>query len=295
MTGFGAASGQDRTPMVPAGATLQIAPNVYVIPDQRVNLVPNIGIIVGGDGVMVVDTGMGPRNAEIVLAEVRKITDKPIRYLAITHFHPEHGMGAQAFPKETLIVVPSAQKRELESKGRAYIELFSGFGPAIAELLKDVELVGADLAFGDRLEIDLGGTPVHLLHYQAAHTLGDMLVHLPEQGILFCGDLVVNRFFPIMPDADASPLGWLDTLDRLRSLKPGIIVPGHGEVGDATLIGELEAYLVGMRTRVHELKGEGKTLDAVRAVVVPEFEDKYQSWDNPNWVKNAVERFYAEL
>ena len=97
-----------EAPMIVAGTTEKISDSVYIIPDKRVSLVPNIGFIVGDNSVMVIDTGMGPRNAEIVLQEVRKVTDKPIDYLAITHFHPEHGMGAQSFPNETKIVVPQA-------------------------------------------------------------------------------------------------------------------------------------------------------------------------------------------
>ena len=85
-------------PMVQPGTTEQVSEQVYVIPDGRVGLVPNVGIIIGSEAVLVVDTGMGPSNAERVLAEVRKLTQLPIRYLAITHFHPEHGMGAQSFP-----------------------------------------------------------------------------------------------------------------------------------------------------------------------------------------------------
>src|SRR5215469_4302217 len=97
---------QDKIPLVPAGKTQKVAANIYVIPDQRVNLVPNIGIIVGREGVLVIDTGMGPQNAATVLAEVKKITREPVTYLTITHFHPEHGMGAQSFPTKTVIIYP---------------------------------------------------------------------------------------------------------------------------------------------------------------------------------------------
>src|SRR5229473_4027460 len=95
----GEVRGQDQTPLVHAGKTREIAEHIYVVPDQRVNLVPNIGIIVGRDGVLVIDTGMGPKNAETVLGEVKKITSERIAYLTVTHFHPEHGMGPQEFPR----------------------------------------------------------------------------------------------------------------------------------------------------------------------------------------------------
>lgn len=285
----------DSAPMVEEGMTRKVADGVYVISDRRVNLVPNIGILVGDRGVMVVDTGMGPANAERVLHEVRKLTSKEILYLTITHFHPEHGMGAQSFPQGTRIVVPKAQKEELAEKGADYIKMFTGFSPQIAELLKPVKLVTADIAFEHELEIDLGGgVLVRLLHYGPAHTRGDNLVWLPNQKILFAGDVVVNRFFPIMPDPDASPRGWLEALNRLEQLQPATIVPGHGEVGDASQITALQEYLAWLRGRVKELAAQGQSAEQVVATLSPEVQARYK-WDNPNWIKNAIERTYAEL
>ncbi len=280
-------------PMVQPGHTQKIADGVYVIPDQRVNLVPNIGIIVGNDAVMVVDTGMGPKNAEIVLSEVRKITDKPIRYLAITHFHPEHGMGAQSFPKETQIVVPVAQKAELAEKGEQYIELFKGFSPEIAALLADVKLVTPQLAFEKSLEIDLGGRAVRLLYLHPGHTRGDMFVYLPSEKILFGGDLILDRFYPILPDPDASPIGWVDSLTELKKLAPAtIIVPGHGAVGDSHLPDALLAYFADVQSRVAKLKADGKPLEAVTAEMQKVIPASYANWDNPEWIKNLVEKLY---
>src|SRR5215470_7445894 len=155
---------QNQTPLVPSGKTQQIAHNIYVIPDQRVNLVPNIGIVVGRDGVLVVDTGMGPKNAETVLGEVRKVTSERIAYLTVTHFHPEHGMGAQSFPAGTTIIYPSAQKAELIEKGKSIITMFNGFSPAIADLLKPVRITMPSITFESEAEVNLGDFPVRLLH-----------------------------------------------------------------------------------------------------------------------------------
>lgn len=282
-------------PMVTPGKTQQISDNVYVIPDGRVNLVPNIGIIVGDDSIMVVDTGMGPRNAETVLQEVRKISDKPISYLAITHFHPEHGMGAQSFPEETRIVVSQAQKQELADKGEAYIEFFSGMSPEIADLLSEVKLVTPDIAFESKMEIDLGGQLVQLFYFHAAHTRGDTFVFLPDQKILFGGDIVLDRFFPIMPDTDSSALGWMESLKKLKALKPEILVPGHGSVDDISLIDQLSIYLAAMQVQVTRQKQNGATLEQAQAQLIPQFQRSYSHWDNPEWIKNAIERFYAEL
>ena len=289
----GMLSAQDKVPLVVSGKTSGIVQNIYVIPDQRVNLVPNIGIIVGRDGVLVVDTGMGPKNAETVLGEVKKITSRRIAYLTVTHFHPEHGMGAQAFPADTTVICPAAQKAELLAKRDAIIRLFKGFRPEIAELLKPVRLRLPNVTFKDEAEVDLGDFPVQLLHWGPAHTLGDEFVFLPQQKILFAGDVVVNRFFPIMPDGDASGTNWIQMLERMQTLNPAIVVPGHGEVGDGRLITAMHDYLVFVRDRVQQMKSEGNSLADVEAKLEAEVRAKYKDWDNPNWIKNAIDNFYS--
>jgi glyoxylase-like metal-dependent hydrolase (beta-lactamase superfamily II) len=288
----GVVCAQDQPPIVPAGKTREIAEHVYVIPDQRVNLVPNIGIIVGRDGVLVIDTGMGPKNAETVLGEVKKITSERIAYLTVTHFHPEHGMGAQAFPPGTIIICPMAQKTELLAKGTDIVSMFKGFSPEIAELLQPVRITAPNITFKEEAEVNLGDVSVQLFHWGPAHTLGDEFVFLPKQRILFGGDVVVNGFFPIMPDSDANGRNWIRMLERLKQLNPAIVVPGHGEVGDATLITKTREYLEFVRDRVQQMKSQGNTLAEVEKRLEPEVRAKYKDWDNPNWIKNAIDNFY---
>ncbi len=288
----GVVCAQNQTPLVPSGKTHEIAAHIYVIPDQRVNLVPNIGIIIGRDGVLVIDTGMGPKNAETVLGEVKKITSERIAYLTVTHFHPEHGMGAQSFPAGTTIIYPGAQKTELVEKGAAIINLFNGFSTEIADLLKPVRITMPNVTFAEEAEINLGDFQVRLLHWGPAHTRGDEFVFLPKQSILFGGDVVVNRFFPIMPDSDASGANWIRMLERLEKLNPAIVVPGHGEVGDASLITAMHEYLVFVRDRVQQMKSQGSSMADVETRLEPEARAKYKDWDNPNWIKNAIDNFY---
>ena len=283
-------------PMVPAGKTIQIADGVYVIPDQRISLVPNVGIIVGDTGVLVVDTGMGPANAEIVLAEVRKITDKPIRYLVCTHFHPEHNFGAQAFPDDTVIIYAAAQYEDLKNKGAMYRDWFIDmFGDDVRALLEPVEIIPPDVTFDRKAEINLGDLRVEL-HFlgQAAHTSGDTVIYLPDTKVIFTGGLTPNRFFPIMPDADSSGTGWIASLDQLEQFDIDTVVPGHGEISDRQLIAQVKDYLTSLRARVEQLKEANQTLEQIQAALKPEFEAKYPDWDETDWITFAVERFYSE-
>jgi glyoxylase-like metal-dependent hydrolase (beta-lactamase superfamily II) len=289
----GAICAQDQVPLVASGKTRQVAEGVYVIPDQRINVIPNIGIIVGRDGVLVVDTGMGPRNADTVLDEVKKITNKPVTYLTITHFHPEHGMGAQAFPDSTIVIYPTAQRIELLEKGPAMMKEFSSVSTEIAELLKPVTFRMPNITFSEEAEVNLGDFPVRLLHWNSAHTRGDSFVFLPKQSIVFGGDVVIDRFFPIMADSDSSGINWIQTLERLEKLNPAIVVPGHGEVGNVALIVSMHEYLVFVRNRVQKMKSQGSTVTEVETKLEPEVRAKYKDWDNPKWIKNAIDNFYV--
>jgi glyoxylase-like metal-dependent hydrolase (beta-lactamase superfamily II) len=150
-----------------------------------------------------------------------------------------------------------------------------------------------NVTFAEEAEVNLGDFPVQLFHWGPAHTRGDEFVFLPKQRILFAGDIVVNRFFPIMPDSDASGTNWVQMLERLAKLNPAIVVPGHGEVGGPGLITAMHEYLVFVRDRVQQMKSQASSMTDVEKRLEPEVRAKYKDWDNPNWIKNAIDNFYG--
>jgi glyoxylase-like metal-dependent hydrolase (beta-lactamase superfamily II) len=278
-------------PLIPEVAPQQLAERVWVFSDERINLVPNIGVVVGDRAALVVDTGMGRRNGERLLERVRELTDRPL-LVTLTHFHPEHGWGVAPFASEATIVYNRVQREELEEKFAPFVELFSSFGPEIAELLRDVELVRPHVLYGgDAAELDLGSVTVRLSYHGPAHTRGDQLVLLPEERILFAGDLVENRFFPILPDEDAHGSRWIALLEQMERLGAETVVPGHGEVGGASLIGEVRAYLEHVRDRVNETAAGGASADDVKAQLEPEIRSRYDTWDNEIWIGFAIDNF----
>jgi glyoxylase-like metal-dependent hydrolase (beta-lactamase superfamily II) len=282
-------------PLVPLGVTQEIAPRVYVMPDQRIEFVPNAGIIIGDRATLVIDTAMGRRNGERILEEARRLGGDRKLILTTTHFHPEHAYGAEAFA-EAFYICNSEQAAELAEKGAEYIEMFTGFGPGLAELLADVKLVFPDVAFtGKSAVVDLGGITVTLQSVPGGHTLGDMVVFLPGSRILFAGDLAEDRFLPIFPDGDANGVRWLEVLDELDALDPAIVVGGHGEVGDRGLIALERDYLVTVRDRVSALLAEGAELGAIEEQLEPELAERQAGWDNQMWIKSAIDSFHAQL
>lgn len=281
-------------PLVQENKTIKVSEHVYAIPDGRVNLVPNIGIIVGNRATLVVDAGMGPRNGQTVLRELAKVSKNSELYFTTTHFHPEHMTGVQAFPANTIVIRPEAQQEEVERKQPEFIQNFSRRTADLKALLEDVKPRPPDILFDKEMTLDLGGLKVRLLWLGPSHTRGDNFVYVEGDGVLFTGDTVINRFFPIFPDADASGKNWLGILDQLDELHPRAIVPGHGEVGNGSLIATERTYLKAVQSRVVELKKQGKSADECEKLLAAEFRAKYPDWENPGWIGDAVKRFYLE-
>ena len=258
---------------VVTGAPTEIADDVYVIPDGRVPLVPNIGIALGSRAALVVDTGMGPRNGAVVRRHADELAaDRPL-FLTLTHFHPEHGYGAQAFDPGATIVYNRGQLEELRRKGIPYLEMFKTFGDTVAEQLEDVRLVEPHVVYEGAADLDLGGRTAELRSWGLAHTQADQVVFLREQRILFTGDLVESRCFAIFPwfppdDTDVDGDRWIAVLEELERLEPTIVVPGHGEIGDAGVIADARTYLELLRAESRRLADEGASADQTAEVVV---------------------------
>jgi glyoxylase-like metal-dependent hydrolase (beta-lactamase superfamily II) len=281
-------------PLLQENKTIKVSEHIYVIPDGRVNLVPNIGIIVGTRATLIVDAGMGPRNGQTVMRELAKVSKNTDLYFTTTHFHPEHMTGVQAFPANTIVIRPEAQQEEVDRKQPEFIHNFSQRTADLKALLQDVKPRPPDILFDHEAKLDLGGVTVRMVWLGPAHTKGDNNIFVVEDGVLFTGDVVINRFFPIFPDADASGKNWLSILDQLDEFHPRTIVPGHGEVGDASLISKERTYLKAVQTRVAELKAQGKSSEETAQTLSAEFRAKYPDWENPGWIADAAKRFYIE-
>ncbi|MGW4410036.1 MBL fold metallo-hydrolase [Nonomuraea sp. NPDC004702] len=284
-------------PPVVRGEPVEVCDGVYVIPDNRVELVPNVGIVVGEHAALVVDTGMGPRNGDHVLEQARRLAGDRRLYLTITHFHPEHGFGAQAFKGAATIVYNAAQRAELHRKGAAYVEMFKGLSAAAAAELEGVELVDPDLVYEGRAEIDLGGRKAALRAVGPAHTGSDQVVVIDDR-VLFGGDLIETRIFPIAPyfppyDVDVDGPGWIGVLDDLIAGAPEIVVPGHGEVGGVSLIRDVRDYLGYVHGEVARLRDAGASADETAARIDEQARARWTTWERPEWIGFAARAFHA--
>lgn len=188
---------------------------------------PNSGVIIGDDAVMVIEAQATPLMAEDVIAKVRAVTNKPIKYLVLTHYHAVRVLGAAAYKAEeiitshkTLEMIMERGKQDWDSEFGRFPRLFKGH-----ESIKG--LTYPTMTFSDKMTVDLGNKKVELIHIGEGHTRGDIIAWLPEDKVCFAGDLVEYGATPYCGDAQLKK--WAGTLERLAALKPKALVPGRGE------------------------------------------------------------------
>jgi glyoxylase-like metal-dependent hydrolase (beta-lactamase superfamily II) len=284
----------NRPPLVQPALTREIAPGVLVIPDQHIDLVPNIGIVIGTDAVLVVDCGMGRENGQRVLNKALEVAAGKRLLLTTTHFHPEHAFGTQSFKGHATILTNTTQADEMREKGAFFLALFRDMGPEIRKQLEEVEIVMPDETYQGEKVIDLGGKQV-VLRELPGHTRGDQIIFLPHEQILFTGDLVENRLFPIFPDQDASVGKWSEALARMIHLSPQTVVPGHGELGTIDLLQEFQDHLLFVRQEVNRRVQEGQTLERIDQEGGQIVKERYQKWGNDRWIPLEIHSMYSEI
>ncbi|MFE2493089.1 MBL fold metallo-hydrolase [Streptomyces scopuliridis] len=280
-------------PVVHVTDVRELARDLVVIPNRRVQLVPNIGIIGGRHSVLVVETGMGPGNAQKVLEFAAGYAKGRRLFLTTTHFHPEHAFGAGTFAGEATFLINQAQAEDLKVKGPGYIDMFKGLGEPVARQLAGVELAQPDVVYDQSYDLDLGGRVVQLRATGRAHSKGDQVVRVPDADVLFTGDLVEAGQFTIFPwfppyDTDVSGTRWLSVMQRLAAEGAGIVVPGHGEIGGQRLLADVRDYLRLLRDETWIRRDSGASeqtiIDEISALMI----ERHPDWAGQEWIEKGV-------
>jgi len=277
-------------PIVKPGELHKVSDHVQIIPDDSVQLVPNVGFVVGDKAVLVVDTGMGPRNGAAVSEVAQRLAGgSRAVYLVTTHVHPEHDLGASAFPATTKLIRSEDEQKDIAEFGLQLAKVFAGRGPIYAELLKDADFRKADITFDKEYDLDLGGVHARLTALCANHTHGDTAIWVEPDRVLFAGD-VAMKAQPAFASPYSSVHQWLASLDKLEALKPVLIVPSHGPTGDTGFISGYRTYLTDIRMRAAAEKKAGHSADqAVEAISAA-----LASYPDRARLAGAIKAAYAE-
>ena len=223
----------------------------------------NAGIVIGKDAVLVVDTLISAREAERFLADIRKVTDKPIRYVVNTHTHLDHAFGNCVFAKLGAVVISQEKDREgLEKIAAVALKNAAAFGVP-EELLQGTTISVPTISFTQAARVDLGGIAVELIAAAPSHSPGSAFVWVPSRKVVFAGDVLFTDFHPYMADGDVA--GWVKALDVIAALDVTAIVPGHGPLSTKKDLTEMQAYLTTFDAKARELAKAGASAEAIVA------------------------------
>ncbi len=194
------------------------------------NFISNAAFVTTGDGVVVVDALGSPALASALLAEIRRVTNEPVRYVVVTHYHADHIYGLQVFQEAGAQIV--AQRSALQYLGSetAALRLQASRSELAPWIDDSTRLVPADRWVDGELTLTLGRERFHLRHAGPAHTPEDLTVMAEREGVLFAGDLVFRNRIPFVGQADSA--AWVGALDGLLRWRARLVVPGHGPITD---------------------------------------------------------------
>lgn len=257
------------SPAEPALSTQKVSDRVYALvgpfgqrsPDNLGNNA-TFGVVVTDDGVLLIDSGGTRKGAEQIHDAVQAITDQPVRWVVNTGGQDHRWLGNSYFKALGAEIIGSRKAVE-DQKARTRDQLF-----VLANLVGDEALAGtvavyAESQFDDRLSLDLGGVRFEIRHLGQAHTPGDSFVWLPDERVMFTGDIVyVGRMLGVLEYS--SSRSWIDVFKQMVALQPVALIPGHGPATDVpTARRDTLDYLVSLREKVAAFIDDGRGIEEI--------------------------------
>jgi len=268
----------------------------------------NTGVVIGDEGVLVVDATYLPSHAQADIALIRSVTNKPVRYLVITHLHRDHNGGASAYRDAFpgVAVVSGAQTREFIAINRAATARSASENASLPRAERDelssLRVVTPDVAVRHDLELFLGSRRVEVRNRGRANSPEDVTVYLPAEGVLFGGDIVVQA--PLPYTGATWPVEWSAVLRDIESERVTALMPGHGPVmRDMAYVRAVHALIDGVTSQVATFLGLSMTLDEIQQKIdVSHLRGGSSAWSavalDDDWkatVHALVERAWHEL
>jgi glyoxylase-like metal-dependent hydrolase (beta-lactamase superfamily II) len=305
----------------------QIVPGIYsAIGTGAMNVGSNSAVIVNQDDVVIVDSHISPESGRAMLAELKTITDKPVKFLINTHFHYDHTNGNQVFPPAVDIIGHEYTRRRLagdilekgmfaslltalpsqldalrtraageqDPAAKARLEQQLRVQTAFAQSVKDVTPTPPNVTLDDHMTLFRGGREIRLLYLGRGHTGGDIVVYLPHERVLCSGDLLVNGVANLV---DGYVDEWPASLEKLKALDFDHVIPGHGEpFTGKERIGEFQAYLTDFWRQASALHDANVTaVDAAKRIDMSAHKGHYPSITGPGVPLAGVIRVYEVI
>lgn len=257
--------------------------HAYIQPDGGWCL-NNAGVVIGDEQVLLIDTAATARRTFALRDAISELTDVPVRTVVNTHHHGDHTHGNYVFADTATIIGHERCAPGIQAEGKLLEQLW----PAVE--WGEVERVVPNETFTDRVVVDVGGIVAEIIHVPASHTVSDSVVWLPEQRVLFTGDLVFSGGTPFI--LMGSLTGSLAALGALREFDPLVIVAGHGKVTDVSELDAAETYLMWLTELAAETHSRGLSpLEAAMSADLGAFAHLH----NPERLAANLHRAYAEL
>jgi cyclase len=237
----------------------QIDENVYAYVDtkngsNKNSFGANAGIIIGKDGIVVVDTMISAKEAKRFIRDIRTISRKPIRYVVNTHYHLDHVFGNSEFAKLGAIIIAQENAgKAMEKSARDTLKNIKGYGLTPKDM-KGTTPAYPVLTYGDRMTINIGGQQIELIHARHSHTDGDTLVYLPAKKVLFAGDILFTNYHPFLAEGNIEE--WAKELDDIKAMDVNKIIPGHGPISGKRDLDDMKEYIVKFDQKAKELASQ---------------------------------------
>jgi len=269
-----AQTAQPAQPQAPAFTIKPIGKGVYAAISGRAG--GNTGFIIGDNSVLVVDSFISQTPARDLLAEIRKITNLPLKYVVNTHYHLDHVAGNAIFTEAGATVIAHRNERAWVRTENLKFYQQNGATPTAEQRALVASLVEPQIVYDHILEVNLGNRMARVVYFPG-HTGGDSVVYIPDANVVFAGDLGWNQRIPNLIDATTST--WIETLDKMVAKHPNAtFIPGHGDVATAQDMKAFRDYLATLRTEIQKAQAAGQTGDALTQTVLANLKPKYGTW-----------------
>ena len=277
--------------LIPDGEIVELDTGVYARLHEGLT---NSGIIIGDDSVLVFDSLRMPSFARSLMEDVRKLTDKPVKYVIDTHSHWDHSWGNQEFPEAAIIGHENCYSEMVDVEwNEEWKNKILSSGDAWSDEANVVTITPPEITYQDSMRIYFGGREIILKYLGKAHTSGDTFIHLPKERIVFTGDVAQDGGVPYL--GDSYPDEWLDTDDRMAELPVDRFVSGHGPVGDINALKTARDFIHSLVGSMKSAIADGKDSKTASDSVLTELQGQYGNWRSFDRLGESLPDVYHKL